>query len=199
MRRYPLTFAIDRHVPPITEKQIPGRVLESDIFAAADAIVILSMLYPEDGSFALLVDSLDGRTGEEITDNELWKVWTMLANRLMRSKTLAEPKRELAEVLHGCVATALRASTAEILAAVPEGDDLGARIKSMLAVIPPEEGELRASLLAVSESFRVAMANPDVTCWNYWRTRGTDVLEAALMLRPSHPWIERVKAIWLGG
>lgn len=194
-RRYPVTYNVERLDPPLTQIQIDaGYEAEADLFGAADAVVVLSMLYPQDGSFGVLINSLDGRTGEEVTDSELWKVWTMMAVRLMQSKTLAEPKRSLAQTLHECVATALRATTAEALAAVPEGDDLCARIKRMIAFIPTHEKALLAGLHSVSVGFQFAA--PET--WYFWRDRGTGVLESALMQRPSQPWIERVKAIWLG-
>jgi hypothetical protein len=194
-RRYPVTFTVEHHAPPLTKEQIEaGYNVETDKFGAADAVAILSMLYPEDGSFGLLITSFDGRTGEEITDSELWKVWTMMADRLSKSKTLSEPKRELAEVLFGCVATALRATTTATLAAVPEGDDLSKRIARMIAWIPPHEKALLAGLGSVSAGFQFAAPE----AWHFWRDRGTEVLENALMQRPPQPWIERVKAIWLG-
>jgi hypothetical protein len=188
-KKYPLTYDVRQEEPPLTPDEVQHLSR-----GAADAVVILSMIYPPDGSFSLSVVSLDGRTGEEVTDNELWKVWTMLSYQLARSKTLAEPKRELAETLHECVATALRAATQAALTVVPEGDDLCERIKRMLDVIPPHERVLQVGLRAVSDSFR--FAPPEA--WHLWRDRGTEVLEQALMQRPSQRWIERVKAIWLG-
>lgn len=194
-RRYPVTFTVALHNPPLTQEQFEaGYLAHGNAFGGADALVVLSMHYPADGSFGVVINSLDGRTGEEITDSELWKVWTMIAFRLRQSKTLSEPKRELAQVLHECVATALRASTAETLAAVPEGDDLCKRIERMLTLIPPHEHMLLAGLRMVSDGFRFAAPKS----WHLWRDRGTGVLESALMQRPSQPWIESVKAIWLG-
>jgi hypothetical protein len=187
--RYPLSYTLKREDPPLTKDQI-----DTNEIGASDAVVILSMIYPEDGSFSLAIDSLDGRTGDEVTDNELWKVWTMMASRLAESKTLSESKRSLAQELFACVATAIRAATAEALAVVPEGDDLCKRIKRMLAWIPPDERVLQLGLREVSNSFQ--FAPPEA--WHVWRDRGTAVLEHGLMQRPSQLWIERVKAIWLG-
>jgi hypothetical protein len=64
----------------------------------------------------------------------------------------------------------------------------------MLTLIPPHEHMLLAGLRMVSDGFRFAAPKS----WHLWRDRGTGVLESALMQRPSQPWIESVKAIWLG-
>jgi hypothetical protein len=53
--------------------------------SACDAVVILSMIYPDDGSFSLLVNSHDGRHRSEVTEQDLFKCWFMLASRLAES------------------------------------------------------------------------------------------------------------------
>jgi hypothetical protein len=100
---YPLTYDIRPEDPPL-----PRSKVEELNRSACDAIVLLSMIYPPDGSFSLLVESLDGRTGEEVSDNELWKVWTMLATRLAKSKTLSTNKREVAQLLWETVCSAVK-------------------------------------------------------------------------------------------
>jgi hypothetical protein len=100
---YPLTYDIRREDPPLTREEV-----EAANRSACHAVVILSMIYPPDGSFSLLVNSLDGRTGDEVTDSELWKVWTMLASRLGKSRTLSEGKRVLAHDVWEAVCEVIR-------------------------------------------------------------------------------------------
>ena len=93
-RRFPLTYELRAEDPPLTADEIMamGR-------GGCDAMILLSMLYPADGSFSLLVVSKDGRTGDEVTDAEIFKCWAMLAKRLADSSTLSPNKRELARTL----------------------------------------------------------------------------------------------------
>lgn len=92
-QRYPLTYELRGEDPPLTRAEIePGR-------GACDAVILLSLLYPEDGSFSLLIASKDGRTGDEVSDAEIFKCWGMLAERLAESRTLSPNKRELARTL----------------------------------------------------------------------------------------------------
>jgi hypothetical protein len=63
----------------------------------SDAVLLASILYPPDGSLSVLFRSLDGRTGEELADNEWFKIFTLLASRLGKSTTLSESKRRFAE------------------------------------------------------------------------------------------------------
>jgi hypothetical protein len=103
-RRYPITYEVTFQDPPLDRLAIPKG------HGACDAVVILSLLYPEDGSFSMLPMSRDGRTGEELSDAELFKCWTLLAAHLAESKTLSPEKRQLAaqlfDVVRQAVATA---------------------------------------------------------------------------------------------
>jgi len=87
--KYFVTYNLTSHPDGIAREQVP----EGD--GAATAVAILSMIYPPDGSFSLLVASLDGRTGETVSDKELWKVWTLMAKELSNSATLSPNKKEL--------------------------------------------------------------------------------------------------------
>src|ERR1700761_5540680 len=107
-RTYPLTYEIT----PRPER-VPASWVREQGLAACDAVVVLSMIYPEDGSFSLAVPSLDGRTGEPVTDADLWKVWTMLAKNLSESPTLSAPKREFCELTFKAVFAAMAAAAAK--------------------------------------------------------------------------------------
>lgn len=61
-----------------------------------DSIVVISNLYPADGTFSTTFSGKDGRTGEMVSDNELFKIWSMWSNRLAKSKELSEEKRNFA-------------------------------------------------------------------------------------------------------
>jgi hypothetical protein len=81
-----------------------------------DAMILFSLIYPEDGSFSLNFWTYDGRQPEdhdkqrgiaELPDQELFKVWMMLASRLGRSTTLSEPKRQFAQDVHQTISDIL--------------------------------------------------------------------------------------------
>lgn len=100
--RYPLTYELRSEDPPLTRAEIePER-------GACDAAILLSLIYPEDGSFSMALVSMDGRTGDELPDAELFKCWSMLAKHLAESRTLSHEKRELARALWEVVARAVR-------------------------------------------------------------------------------------------
>lgn len=61
---------------------------------ACDAMLLASIIYPEDGSLSIFFMGIDGRSGKELADNEWFKVWAMLTSRLARSHTLAPGKRD---------------------------------------------------------------------------------------------------------
>ena len=109
--KYHTTFEVKAHeegVPPedLTRLALPPTT--ATLHGACTALVIGSLLYPEDGSYSSLFLSLDGRTGKELEDAELWKAWLMLARQLSESKTLHESKRELCERVFEAVASAMR-------------------------------------------------------------------------------------------
>jgi hypothetical protein len=66
---------------------------------SCDAALLCSMIYHEDGAFSVYFIGVDGREEGEIKenleDNEWFKVWAMLANRLAESKTLEQRKKSL--------------------------------------------------------------------------------------------------------
>jgi hypothetical protein len=81
-RMYPLTYDLKREDPPL-----PAGIVKARGRSACDAIVFLSMIYPEDGSFSLLVESLDGRKPghERVSEQDLFKCWFMVGIRLSKS------------------------------------------------------------------------------------------------------------------
>jgi|GEM_PF-3775579 hypothetical protein len=89
--RYRIIYKVEHHPDGVPEDQI--RVSG---FGACDAILVGSLLYPDDGSYSSMFVSLDGRTGEELDSAEIWKAWTMLAKNLADETTLSPWKRALA-------------------------------------------------------------------------------------------------------
>ncbi len=72
--------------------------LEKEQRGGADALLLASLIYPEDGTLSLLFRSLDGRTGKELEDREWFKIWTLMGKRLAASKTLDPARREFARM-----------------------------------------------------------------------------------------------------
>lgn len=54
----------------------------------SDALVLFSLIYPGTGEFSQMFVSKDGRTGKNLADKELFKVWVLLG------KTLSNPHRQ---------------------------------------------------------------------------------------------------------
>ena len=89
--KYHLTYKVEAHPDGIDKKDVDPKER-----GGCTAIVVGSLLYPPDGSFSSAFVSLDGRTGKPLPDDELFKVWTMLAARLKDSKELGPGKRGVA-------------------------------------------------------------------------------------------------------
>jgi len=61
-----------------------------------DSLIVISMLYPNDGSFSMAHYSVDGKTAKPVNVNELWKVWSMLSSELSENDSLNPEKRSIA-------------------------------------------------------------------------------------------------------
>lgn len=99
--KYHLTYDAKAHPEGIEKEQVP------DGQGGCTAVVIGSLLYPEDGSYSTVFASLDGRTGEPLSDDELWKAWTMLTHQLGMSPTLTPNKKALCNEVFGIVKQAI--------------------------------------------------------------------------------------------
>lgn len=89
-----------------TLKPTPGVYTREDIekagdVGACDAVLVLSILYPADGSCSVLPASMDGRTGQPLTDHEIAKAWLMLGLSLAKRDIKTSPmlKSTLGDVL----------------------------------------------------------------------------------------------------
>jgi len=87
--RYKLLYKLEEHPEGVSKADVPAGM------GACDAVLFCSLIYPEDGSFSLYLIGKDGRRtdGEDLDDNEWFKVWSMMAKRLGESKTLSEGKK----------------------------------------------------------------------------------------------------------
>lgn len=100
--KYHVTYKLEARPEGLTKEEVP------EGFGACDAGVFLSCLYPPDGSFSMLLCSLDGRTKAAMSDDEIFKVWSLLAHRLAKSTTLSENKRSFAEAVFDTFALAMK-------------------------------------------------------------------------------------------
>lgn len=97
MRRYPIAYKVEtpKEHPPRT----PDELRDADL-GGCDAIIIHSILFRADGSRSEAIVTKDGRTGDELPVDELFKSWAMLAHGLSQDKDLGEGRRLLAEMVH---------------------------------------------------------------------------------------------------
>lgn len=95
-----------KHAPGGLSKE-EAKEQSKDGFGACDAMLAASIIYPEDGSLSMLFISLDGRTGEPLEDIEWFKVLTLLAARLAKSKTIGEGRRAFCEVVNNAISNAV--------------------------------------------------------------------------------------------
>jgi len=99
-QKYRVTYSIISHKDGVTRDNFFPAHMEKlkgpEDIGATDAAIVISMLYPPDGSFSMALSTLDGRTGKEVDDNELFKVWSMLSKTLAESKTLGPGKKAFA-------------------------------------------------------------------------------------------------------
>ncbi len=113
-----------------TAKAVPEGMTKSEIdelnetlpddhkWAACDAITLISMIYPADGSYSQMLMPIDGRPEAKadhhtLDDHEVFKAWSILAERLARSKTLGPGKKGLASMVHEFVRDAVLRGRAE--------------------------------------------------------------------------------------
>lgn len=100
--KYHTTYRIKTHPHGIEPDAVPAK------HEACTAVLVGSLLYPPDGSYSASFESLDGRTAAPLSDDELFKAWTMLAMQLSESRTLSPFKREMCALITKIVRDAMR-------------------------------------------------------------------------------------------
>lgn len=107
--KYHITHKITPHPEGLTREEV--RAL-GDV-GACDDIILFSIIHGKDGSLSTQIVSMDGRTGKDLADLELFKAWTMLASHLGESTTLTEGQRKLAATAFEVIRGAIRAAREE--------------------------------------------------------------------------------------
>lgn len=80
--KYHLTYEMKPHPEGIDREKVP------DGHGASDAVIVLSIIYPSDGSYSFNAFSFDGRTqgskegAMKLSPKELFKAWLMFAGVL---------------------------------------------------------------------------------------------------------------------
>ena len=98
--KYHLRYKIEA-VPEGFDKEEALR----DGCGAATAIILHSILFPEDGSYGHITASLDGRTGQPLSSMELFKAWTMMAHEVAAHTDLEPGRRALAANVQNAMST----------------------------------------------------------------------------------------------
>lgn len=88
---YPLSYDYRRETPPKPRDEL----VRADR-GACDSVIIVALTAMPDGCEALLVESMDGRTGQDVSDTDVFHAWGLLAARLAHSPSLDAGRRELA-------------------------------------------------------------------------------------------------------
>lgn len=131
---YRLSYDIKAHPAGLTPSEAEVTIPDHGL---SDAMIIVSMIYPPDGSLSTAVMSKDGRTDQPLDDIEIFKAWTMLAAGLAASSTLDEGKRMLAELVIGAVRAAVTGKP------MPDPTEVG-RVLLGVWKEPSSEGVLKA-------------------------------------------------------
>jgi hypothetical protein len=103
--RYKMQYKVVPLPEGITVEQ--ARAASKEGLGSCDAMLMASIIYPEDGSLSILFIGHDGRTNDELADIEWFKVWTMLTARLAKSETLPEDKRAFCNAVFELVREAM--------------------------------------------------------------------------------------------
>lgn len=103
---YRLKYRLDFETGEFSSEEIEeAKRIDEDI-GAADKLLVVSLLFPHerDSGFSaafLGADGISGKVGPDaITDEDLFRVWSMMADRLASSQSLDGSRRGLADMVH---------------------------------------------------------------------------------------------------
>lgn len=106
--KYRLLYKMEVPPTPLAKEEVP------EGWSATDALLLVSMLYPDDGSFSSLIIPVDGRPGVPLSDersvlddDQMFKVWSLMAKRLSESKTLGAGKKDFARMVFDTIRAAI--------------------------------------------------------------------------------------------
>ena len=91
------TYKVEWHMKHRPEG-VKGDELDKLMCRGSDALFTASVAFPKHGGYSCYFDSIDGRTGEQLDDNEWFKIWMMLSKRLSDSRTLEPGRKEFAQI-----------------------------------------------------------------------------------------------------
>lgn len=78
-----------------------------DGWGAADALVIGSLIFPEEGGVSYQMATIDGRGPGPVGSDDVFKTWVFMAHELSQREDLSENKRELCEHVFRAVQDAI--------------------------------------------------------------------------------------------
>lgn len=111
------TYKVKYHLEPEAGEFTKAQCEETG--GGCDALVLVSMLFPDDGSYSQRVVSFDGRNGgDQISEEDLFKVWSLIAYELSQNDEF----RKTSPGRHGVVAAVHATIKDAILSARYEGD-----------------------------------------------------------------------------
>lgn len=114
--KYTLLYQLKPIPDGMTKEQIEemnAKLPEDERWSACNAATFMSLIFPPDGSYSWFLIPVDGRPeakdkGHELSDEEVFKAWAMLAHRLAESQTLGEGKKMLCAQVHEIMVDAIR-------------------------------------------------------------------------------------------
>lgn len=96
-KKYPVEYTVDFPEGGISAEEAKAKFGDG-AFGLCDAIMFANVLRPDDGSLSVLFVSRDPLTGGEMTPEEYFKIWTLMANFLV-NKLPEGGRRNLCEAV----------------------------------------------------------------------------------------------------
>ncbi len=94
---YRITYSIWAHPDGVPKAEVP------DDRGACDALVMVSILLPGDGSYQQAITTMNGFTGKDLDPDDLWKVWAVMSQQLAESDGVTESRKMLCRLVHEAV------------------------------------------------------------------------------------------------
>lgn len=96
---YHVSYTIKVEEPPISFETASAAHAIDRSFGACTAVVIGSILYPEDGSYSSKFSSVDGRSKAPLSAGEMFKAWVTWGMSLAEDPELSDDKRKLCKAV----------------------------------------------------------------------------------------------------
>ena len=97
-RRFSLAIGLNHHPGGLLKEKI-----EKKNQAPCDAAIIISIHHGEDNSYGQALVSMDGKTGQPLHPNDLFKAWVLMAKELTKYTGLDRSKVELCNTVFNMV------------------------------------------------------------------------------------------------